>query len=151
MKNKYIYIYLIGMSIFIGYSIILYQNYDNLPTKIISRIDLHGNVRGISDNKQLYIACIVNFLLLMIILLSFKFPQIINFPNKPTEKEALKKFNEKARIWMSFLSIIVSIAFSSMIFYNVPITKLEIVIFYITVLVIPITLLTLWKKNNRIN
>lgn len=147
MKNRYMLFYTIGVTIFIGYSIVLYQNYDNLPAKIISRIDLNGSVKGVSDTKQLYIASIVNFFLLIIILLSFKFPQIINYPDKPTEKEALKIFNEKAKTWMSYLSIVVSVVFSSMIFYNLHLSWLEIGLFYGVFLMIAMFLFVFWKKD----
>lgn len=139
--NKHLYIFLVGISILITYAIILLVKFPNLSETIVSHINIKGETTSFGKKKELWIAIGVNFVLMLVILLSFKYPQIINFPSKPKEEAKLKVFNAKAKIWMAYLSVLVSLAFSSMIFYNLNYSPISLLSLLFLVVVLPIIII----------
>ncbi len=104
-----------GFSVLITYSGILYLNYDDIPNIVPTHINYAGEIDGWGSKSSLWIAICVNVFLLLLIWFVIKFPKYWNVPFEVKE-ENKKKFIMKFRLILAILSILISIAFSTMIF-----------------------------------
>ena len=108
-------LYLISISIFITYVLLLVFNYSEISESVVSHINIKGAADGHSSKKSLWIASLVNFGILILVGLLIKSPQSANYPVEITEdnKEDIYK---KMQFFLSIVAIITTGIFSYMIF-----------------------------------
>ena len=138
VPNKSLFFYLVGISVLVTYALILFISYDQIPDTIVTHINLTGSGDKTYGHKSaLWIATFVNMGLLVLMGFSLKYPQIINYP-RPSDKKELKKLEENLKIFVGVSSIIISMVFSSMIFYAVKMDWKLLIFLFITVVILPI-------------
>ena len=146
VSKKIKIIFLISISIFITYLILLIQNYSEIPELITTHIDIKGQTDEQGSKNNLWIASSVNLVLLLIIGFLIKKPHLANFPIEITEKNKDTAY-KNMQIFLSILSIIISCAFAYMIFKAINYTHNY---FYImsALIFLPLTILFFIKKKD---
>ena len=109
-------------------------NYDNIPEVIPTHINFKGEIDGYGNKIQLWIISIVNLFLILIIYLVAKFPQYWNIPFKPKN---LHLFKKNVKMFMGILSILLSCASSTMILFTLKYSTIEMLQFFLCMLIIP--------------
>jgi uncharacterized membrane protein len=146
VSKKIKMIFLISISIFITYLILLIQNYSEIPELITTHIDIKGQTDDQGGKNNLWIASSVNLGLLLIIGFLVQKPHLANFPVEITEKNKDIAY-KNMQIFLSILSVIISCAFAYMIFKAINYTHNY---FYImsTLILFPLTILFFIKKKD---
>ena len=146
VSKKIKIIFLISISIFITYLILLIQNYSEIPELITIHIDIKGQTDEQGSKTNLWIASSVNLGLLLIIGFLIILPHLANFPIEITEKNKDVAY-KNMQIFLSILSIIISCAFAYMIFKAINYTHNY---FYImsALILLPLTILFFIKKKD---
>ncbi|MGC6479423.1 MAG: DUF1648 domain-containing protein [Flavobacteriaceae bacterium] len=137
-------LFAMGLSVLFTYSGILYLNYGNIPEMIPTHINFRGEVDGYGNKIQLWIISIVNLFLILIIYLVAKFPKYWNIPFEPKN---LLLFQKNVKISMGILSILLSFALSTMIFFTLKYSTIEILRLFFLILVLPSLFVILFKER----
>jgi len=135
-------LFAMSLSVLFTYAGILYLNYDNIPEVIPTHINFKGEVDGYGNKIQLWIAAGVNVLLNIVCFFLILKPKYINFP-----VENKHKIYYQLRIFVSILSIFLSIVFSLMIFNSMGYTKKEIFRLLFSILILPGLFVVVFKKR----
>ncbi len=135
-----------SFSILLTYSGILYFNFDIIPAKIPTHINYSGEIDRWGSKNSLWIAICVNIFLLLLTWFAIKFPRYWNIPFK-IEKEHKNKFIEKSRLVLAIMSILISIAFSTMIFNAMSYGFFEVIKILFFVLVGPTVFLIVFNTK----
>ncbi|QTY27745.1 DUF1648 domain-containing protein [Flavobacterium sp. CS20] len=138
-------LFLISISVFITYSLILFLNYSEVPETVVSHINIKGEADAYSNKNSLLIATGVNLIILIVIGLLIKNPQSANYPFEITDENRERSYY-KMQLLLSIVAIITTTVFSYMIFKA---TDFLDSFMYLIVYIIAMPILTLlFFKNN---
>lgn len=148
VSKKIKYTYTIGISIFLTYTYFLIKNYSKIADTVVTHIDYTGNPDGFGEKYHLIIALIVNAVLLLIMGVLIKNPKYANYPVEITDKNR-KSVYEKMGYFMAFLSIIVSIIFSVMIYKSMGYETKRVLIMTISICLLPLIAILFFKEKSN--
>ncbi|SFD40505.1 DUF1648 domain-containing protein [Flavobacterium phragmitis] len=134
VSKKIIILYLIALSIFSIYILLLFSNYSEIPETVASHIDITGKVDGYSHKNSLCISSIVNLFILVFLGLLIKNPKYANYPVELTD-ENRENVYKKMQLFLVVIAIITTLVFSYMIFKAIGLEKnyIYLIIYVITV------------------
>lgn len=115
VSKKIKILYLISLSIFLTYLLLLFYHYSNIPQTVASHMDITGKVDGYSNKNSLLISSGVNLLILVVLGLLIKSPKSANYPIEITD-ENRESVYKKMQFFLSILAIITTSIFSYMVF-----------------------------------
>lgn len=141
--------YTIGCSIFLTYTYFLINNYSKIADIVVTHIDYSGNPDGFGEKYHLIIALVVNAILLLIMGVLIRYPKYANYPVEITDKNR-KSVYEKMRYFMAFLSIIVSIIFSVMIYKAIGYEAKRVLLITILMCLPPLFTILFFKGKSRL-
>ncbi len=147
VSKKIKYIYTIGLSVFLTYTCFLIKNYSKIANTVVTHIDYSGNPDGYGEKYHLIVALAVNAVLLIVMGLLIKNPKYANYPVEITDENRNSVY-EKMRYFMSFLSIVVSIIFSVMIYKAIGYKTNKVLLISIS-LCAPLLIVILLFKTNK--
>lgn len=113
-----------GASVVFTYSAFFIEAYPELPEKVPTHLNSIGEVDRWGSKDSVWIAIGVNVLLSALIWFTARFPKFWNVPSDFREGNQTI-FIEKSRTFLGLLSILISIAFSTMVFYILRYTFLK--------------------------
>ena len=125
-------LFAMSLSVLLTYMGILYLNYDTIPEIIPTHINFKGEIDGYGNKIHLWIATGVNILLSLVCFFLILKPKYINFP-----VENKQSIYYQLRIFVSILSLCISIFFSLMIFNALAYSKYETFRLLFTILILP--------------
>lgn len=137
----------LSFSILFTYAGMLYLNYDGIPETIPTHINFKGEIDRYGNKIQLWIATGINLILLLTLYLAAKFPKYWNIPFKPKN---LVVYIKNTRIFFGILSILVSCTFSTMILFSLKYTTIEMLKFFLLILIIPVLFITFFKEKSNL-
>lgn len=146
VSKKIKYIFTIGISIFLTYTYFLIYNYSKIADTVVTHIDYTGNSDGFGEKYHLIVASIINAVLLLIMGILIKNPKYANYPIEITDKNR-KSVYEKMRYFMAFLSIIVSVIFSVMIYKAIEYETKKVLIMTISICLLPLIAILFFKEK----
>lgn len=149
VSKKIKYIYTIGLSVFLTYTYFLIKNYNKIANTVVTHIDYSGSPDGYGEKYHLIVALVVNAVLLIVMGLLIKSPKYANYPVEITNENRNSVY-EKMRYFMSFLSIIVSIIFSVMIYKAIGYETKKVLLLTISLCVPPLIIILLFKTNKSV-
>lgn len=131
-----------SLSVLFTYVGILYLNYDNIPEIIPTHINFKGETDGHGSKIQLWVATGVNTFLNIVCFFLILKPKYINFPvdNK-------QSIYPQLRMFISILSIFLSIVFSLMIFNSLEYTKNDMFKLLFSILILPGLFVVFFKEK----
>jgi len=140
-------IFLISISIFITYVIILFSNYSEISDVVNTHINIKGEVDGQGSKKNLWIASLVNLLVLSLIGFLIKKPHLANYPVEITEKNK-DNIYKKMQFFLGIIAIITSASFAFMIFKATNLTDYYIYLILFLIL-FPLVIIYYFNKKNE--
>ncbi|MDR7371997.1 DUF1648 domain-containing protein [Flavobacterium aquidurense] len=148
VSKKIKILYLISLSIFLTYLLILFYHYSEIPQTVASHLDITGKVDGYSNKNSLLISSGVNLLVLVFLGLLIKNPKSANYPVEITD-ENRESVYKKMQFFLCITAIITTSVFSYMVFKAIGLEKDFI---YLVIYLIATPLLTIFyfgrdKKN----
>ncbi|AWK03199.1 hypothetical protein HYN56_02775 [Flavobacterium crocinum] len=139
VSKKIRVLYLIALSIFSIYILLLFSNYSEIPETVASHIDITGKVDGYSHKNALWISSIVNLFILVVLGLLIKNPKYANYPVELTD-ENRENVYKKMQLFLAAIAIITTLFFSYMIFKAIGLEKNYI---YLIIYVIAVPIFTI--------
>jgi uncharacterized membrane protein len=115
VSKKIKILFLISLSIFLTYILLLFYHYSSIPDVVASHIDISGKVDGYSTKNSLLISSGVNLLILVVLGLLIKSPKSANYPVEITD-ENRESVYKKMQFFLSITAIITTCVFSYMVF-----------------------------------
>ena len=115
VSKKIKLLYLISLSIFFTYILLLLYQYSNIPETVASHINISGKVDGYSNKNSLWIASGINILILVIVALLIKSPKYANYPVEITDQNRDSTY-KKMQFFLAVIAIITTSVFSYMVF-----------------------------------
>ncbi|WP_420842742.1 DUF1648 domain-containing protein [Flavobacterium humidisoli] len=122
VSKKVKLLYLISISVFLTYLLLLLYHYSEIAQTVASHVDITGKVDGYSSKKSLLISSGVNLLILVFIGLLIKNPKSANYPVEITDgnRESMYK---KMQLFLCLIAIITTSVFSYMVFKAIGLEK----------------------------
>ncbi|GAA3755094.1 DUF1648 domain-containing protein [Flavobacterium ginsengiterrae] len=122
VSKKIKLLYLISISIFLTYLVLLLYHYSEIAQTVASHVDITGKVDGYSSKKSLLISSGVNLLILLFIGFLVKNPQSANYPVEITD-ENRESLHKKMQFFLCIIAIITTSVFSYMTFKAIGMEK----------------------------
>ncbi|MFB9108509.1 DUF1648 domain-containing protein [Flavobacterium gyeonganense] len=115
VSKKVKILYLISLSIFLTYLLLLFYHYSDIPQTVASHVDITGKVDGYSNKNSLLISSGVNVLILVFIGFLIKNPKSANYPVEITDENRESAY-KKMQLFLCITAIITTSVFSYMAF-----------------------------------
>lgn len=136
-------LFVLSLSILFTYAGILYINFEKIPDIIPTHINFQGEIDGYGNKIQLWFLVFTNLFLVTVLYIVSRLPRYWNVPFKPQNEITFRK---KVRLLLGILSVILTCAFSTMIFYTLGYTFVQVLKLLISILIIPILFIIFLKK-----
>ena len=133
VSKKIKILFLISLSIYFTYNLLLFSHYSNIPETVASHININGKVDSYSNKNSLWISSSVNLLLLGVLGLLIKNPKSANYPVEITN-ENRESVYKKMQFFLAIIAIITTSVFSYMVFKAIGFEKnfIYLIIYLIT-------------------
>lgn len=122
VSKKVKILYLISLSIFLTYLLLLLYHYSDISQTVASHIDITGKVDSYSNRISLLISSGVNLLILVFIGFLIKNPKSTNYPVEITDKNRESAY-KKMQFFLCIIAIITTSVFSYMVFKAIGLEK----------------------------
>ena len=146
VSKKIKILYLISISIFITYLLLLLFNYSNISETVVSHININGKADGHSNKNSLFISTGVNLAILILIWFLIKSPQSANYPIEINDENRDSVY-KKMQLFLSFVAILCTAFFSYMIFKAIN-KQVEYIYLIGYITITPILTVLLFKNKN---